>query len=66
MSSRSSVFRKGDVAKAIKEVVDSGLPISGVRIDCTGAIEISTGGAKSGASDLDRELEEFQARHGRS
>jgi hypothetical protein len=57
--------RSADVARAIKALTASGVGIARIEIDSTGKIAIiaATGSAGS-MDDLDRELVEWEARHG--
>jgi hypothetical protein len=69
MPRASSSFRQQDVTKALKAAVAAGLRVTGFKVDVnTGKIEVETGeqpAQDSGTqADLDRELEEWQARHG--
>lgn len=63
-----AVFSQADVTRALKGVAKAGFgPIWRVRIETTGAILIEFGGPDRAAGpqdDLDRELVEFEARHG--
>jgi hypothetical protein len=69
MSRGPQSFKPGDVTKAVKAVVKAGLPVGRVEI-AHGRIVVHVGGEldKSGREappdDLDRELAEFEARHG--
>jgi hypothetical protein len=57
--------RKLTLAKALKQASKAGQHVSGAVIE-NGKIELKFGGAKESEpkDDLDRELEEFDARHG--
>ena len=64
MSRGPHSFRQRDVVRAIKAATAAGLQVSGVKVDAhTGVIEIVTG-APATQNDLDRELADFEARHG--
>jgi hypothetical protein len=53
------------VTRAVKAVAKAGVEIARIEIGPDGKIVISTGPAVAGpADDLDRELAEFEARHG--
>jgi hypothetical protein len=71
MSRGPQTFKQGDVTKAIKAAVKAGLPVARVEVSPDGRIVVIAGkpeqGQNSGteADDLDRELAEFEARHGK-
>jgi hypothetical protein len=63
-----SVFRQSDVTRAIKAAVAAGVNIERVEIDKSGRIVIVTGKPgepEAPANDLDRELAEWEANHGK-
>jgi hypothetical protein len=65
MSRGPSTFRQRDVARLVRAATAAGLRVTGVRVDQSGAIEVVTGeSAVQPKDDLDRELAEFEARHG--
>jgi hypothetical protein len=67
MSRVPSTFRQADVTKAVKAVVAAGVDIARVEIDRMGKIVIVTGKPLEDASpqdELDRELADWEARHG--
>jgi ssDNA-binding replication factor A large subunit len=65
MARAPSTFRQTDVTKAVKAVRSAGVNIVRVELTKDGRIVIVTGEADPAAQDdLDRELAEFEARHG--
>jgi hypothetical protein len=67
MARPSSTFRQADVTKAVKAVRLAGVDIVRVEVTKDGKIIIVTGEAQPAVQDdLDRELEEFCARHGQN
>jgi hypothetical protein len=65
MARAPATFRQGDVTRAIRAAVAAGVDIARVEIARDGRIVIVTGKAQPAVrDDLDRELEEFRARHG--
>lgn len=65
----SASFRQRDVARAVRAVLATGVGVARVEIGTDGKISILTGKPIDGAlmneqDDLDRELAEFDARHG--
>jgi hypothetical protein len=67
-------FRQRDVTAAIRAAVAAGMPVAGVKVSAQGDIEVVIGFPRAQHSlmpqtaeqDLDRELEQFEARHGQS
>lgn len=62
-----SNFRQQDVTRAVKAVVAAGVDIARVEIDRTGKIVIVTSKpleATSPQDELDRELADWETRHG--
>jgi hypothetical protein len=66
MARARSTFRQQDVTRAVKAVVAAGVGIARVEIDKAGKIVIvsSTGLTSEPQSDLDKELQEWETRHG--
>jgi hypothetical protein len=56
--------RSADVARAIKALTAAGVGIARIEIDSTGRIAIIAATGPGEPSDLDRELLEWEARHG--
>jgi hypothetical protein len=66
MARAPSTFRQQDVTRAVKAVAAAGVHIARIEIDKAGKIVIimADEGPPAVQNDLDRELEEFSARHG--
>jgi hypothetical protein len=68
MTRAPSPFRQADVTKAIKGTVAAGVDIARIEIDAVGKIVIvpgkPTGLPAAPADELDRELADWEARHG--
>jgi hypothetical protein len=69
MSRARQTFKQGDVTKAVKAMVAAGLSVGRVEISPEGRIIVIAGrqdqGQNSGTTaELDRELADFEARHG--
>ena len=65
MARTPSTFRQQDVTKAVKAVAAAGVDIARVEIGRDGRIVVvEQQSATSQQDDLDRELAEFEARHG--
>jgi ssDNA-binding replication factor A large subunit len=65
MARAPATFRQGDVTRAIRAAVAAGVDIARIEIARDGRIVIVTGKAQPAVQDdLDRELAEFEARHG--
>ena len=65
MARAPSIFRQADLIKAVKALRSAGVDILRVELTKDGRIVIVTGEAQPAVQeDLDRELEEFCARHG--
>jgi hypothetical protein len=68
MSRTPSTFRSRDLTRAVKAVVAAGVDVARVEIDTAGKIVIVTSKtsriAETPMNDLDRELEQWEARHG--
>jgi len=68
MTRAPSLFRQQDVTKAIKGAAKAGVNIARIEIAKDGRIVIISAGAEPSVQDddLDRELAEFEARHGQN
>jgi hypothetical protein len=64
MGRSPSTFRQTDIIRALKAVRTAGYSAARVLIDKTGKIEIATTAEDS--TDIDRELADFEARHGKT
>jgi len=64
MARAPATFRQSDIIKAIRAARKAGVENVRVEIAKDGRIVIVTGGAQPVQDDLDRELEQFRARHG--
>ena len=64
MTRAPSTFRQSDITQAIRAARKAGVENVRVEIAKDGRIVIVTGGAQPVQDDLDRELEQFRARHG--
>jgi hypothetical protein len=69
MSRGAHTFTQGDVTKALKAAVKAGMKVQRAELRTDGSIILDFNGppiaATSGTvDDLDRELSEFEARHG--
>jgi hypothetical protein len=68
MSRAPSTFRQADLTRALKAAVAAGVHIARVEIDTTGKIVIVArkpiGASETPVDELDRELADWEARHG--
>lgn len=70
MARTRPLFAARDATRAARAVMAAGLDVRRVEFDRDGRIVVVVGkpdgaGSAIGADDLDRELEEFEARHGK-
>jgi hypothetical protein len=69
MSRRPYTFRECDVRRAIKAAASAGMEIAAVEIGIQGQIRIVIGSPRArplGQDELDRDLAEFEGRHGQA
>jgi hypothetical protein len=67
VSRKPCAFRQRDVARAVRGAEAAGVKIGRLEIEPhTGRISIIPAGVSSSDCELDRELAEFEARHGQS
>ena len=68
MSRVPSIFRQQDLTKALRGATKAGVNIARIEIAKDGRIVIISAGAEPSVQDgdLDRELAEFEARHGQN
>jgi len=68
MTRAPSLFKQQDVTKAAKGAAKAGVNIARIEIAKDGRIVIISAGAEPSVQndDLDRELAEFEARHGQN
>ncbi len=62
-----STFKQGDITRAVKGAIAAGVDVARVEIDQTGKIIIQlakVGNKEQALDDLDRELAEFERKHG--
>jgi hypothetical protein len=64
MARAASTFRQSDVTRAIKAAAAAGVHIARIEVAKDGKIVIVTAEAQPALDDLDRELADFQVRHG--
>jgi hypothetical protein len=65
MARAPSTFRQQDLTRAIRAAIAAGVDIARIEVAKDGKIVIVTGGPDPAVQDdLDRELEQFRARHG--
>lgn len=66
MARRNLKFKERDVSRAIRGVVNAGISVGRVMVDRDGNIVViasQPGDVIEASDDLDRELQEFEARH---
>jgi hypothetical protein len=66
---RAPTFRQADIVRALKAAATAGLHVAGYKIDPQGKIEVVIGKPEAQSSnapvdELDRELQDWEARHG--
>jgi hypothetical protein len=67
VSCKACAFKQRDIARAVRGVEAAGVKIGRVEIEpSTGRISIVPASVSSNDGELDRELAEFEARHGQS
>jgi hypothetical protein len=67
VSRKACAFKQRDIARAVRGAEAAGVKIGRVEIEPnTGRIAIVPAGVSSNDGELDRELAEFEARHGQS
>jgi hypothetical protein len=59
-------FKQKDATRAARAAIAAGLEVQRIEIDKDGRIIVVTGKAGAPQDDLDRELTEFEGRHGQS
>jgi hypothetical protein len=64
MSRGPRAFRQRDVTAALKAAVAAGMQVTAVKINPQGEIEVVIGKHAEQDCDPDRELADFEARHG--
>ena len=67
MSRSKSAFRQRDVTRAIKGARAAGVDVAGVKVEKDGGFTVIAAGKPGEVlSELDRELAEFEGRHGQA
>ncbi|RME97122.1 MAG: hypothetical protein D6773_16215 [Alphaproteobacteria bacterium] len=68
MTRRPCAFRQQDVTRAVRGAKKAGIDLARIEIAQDGKIVLvaENGGTTEEPNDLDRELEEFEARHGKN
>jgi hypothetical protein len=67
MARGACTFKQNDVTRALRATLAAGVAVLRVEIDKFGKIVVVTAGQASAApDDLDKELAEFEARHGQN
>jgi hypothetical protein len=57
-------FKQSDLTRAVRAVVAAGVEVARVEVGKDGKIVVMAANAKEPLNELDRELTEFEARHG--